>query len=285
MKRNTLNTNSDFLKNLIRKGIPHTVKYSGASTYVTVGERHWVFTDKGLKMAELGFLSQVKAHVKKLPQSDFPEFPAHIKQPAYFRYTKALKPGFFHIAAETDINAAYWNTAYQLGYIDEKIHKKGMLLDKHARLIAWGAIAAQKKVFNFDGAKYKQVPTEQNKRIRSFFFHVAHEVGAAMETACKATGTLFFWVDALFSEGDGHEQAEALEAAGFAIKQKQIEYIEVKPVNKFLTHINVMEAGAQRPKLFQKAEGNRLEYQRALWEKARQAAAAEMQPGTNWHVT
>lgn len=268
MKRNTLNTRSDFLATLVKKGIPHKVKYSGASTYVEAGGRHWIFTEKGLKMAELGFVAQVKAHVKRLPEKDFPKFPAHIKPPAYFRYAQRLKPGFFHIAAETDVNAAYWNEAHALGYIDSEIHAKGMKLDKHARLIAWGAIASQKKVFEFQGGKYTALPVQENPRERSFFFHVAYEVGAKMEAAAKADGTLFFWVDALFSEGDGEAQAAALEAQGFSVKQKPIEYVEVRPVNKWLTHIHVMEHGADRPKTFSKPEGNRLEYQRALWEKA-----------------
>ncbi|MDV7401373.1 hypothetical protein RZS08_58690, partial [Arthrospira platensis SPKY1] len=103
---------------------------------------------------------------------------AHIKPPAYFRYAQRLKPGLFHIAAETDVNAAYWNEAHALGYIDSEIHEKGMKLDKHARLIAWGAIASQKKVFEFQGGKYTALPVQENPRERSFFFHVAYEVGA-----------------------------------------------------------------------------------------------------------
>ena len=72
--------------------------------------------------------------------------------------------------------------------------------------------------------------TDDEKRIRSYFFHVAAHLGKIMQAIANTyNGVLWYWVDAFFvTESDAKRIPEALAAHGLKCKEVKIKKVTVE---------------------------------------------------------
>lgn len=266
MKRITylLPSSSDIVKTLNRKKIPYQIAYTNNTTNIKCeidGKPvKYLCSDRGLPIRDLAFIQKVKSHVEKLGK---PQVNVLAKDVQYFQFGR-LEEGYHEPVAEIDVNKAYWLLAYQKGYLSSEIYAEGLKVDKITRLIAWGAIAASKRIYEVENGKAELIDTKVNPVTRSYFFDVAHELGAIMsETlALHQKSILFYWVDAFFVKGRSVPALieKEMKLKGLPCKHVPLWWIHIKERNKFSDLITVKEKGGKE-KPFHRKKGNRQIYQ------------------------
>ena len=202
MAKNTIRLNdlSDYPRFLELFHVEHSVTFTNSTVKVRTGETNYLISPRHLKLADLGFVRQVKRHLEKL---GYPKVDTG-GGPSYFQFSK-VRPGFYTDVVELDVNGAYWEIAYQLGYLSEGLYLKGKdreRVSKSGRLIALGAAACTKRTYHFDGQSYADdVTLEVNEVTRSYFVHIATVFDRIMEgvfSSLPDADRLLYWVDAFF---------------------------------------------------------------------------------------
>lgn len=187
---------------LINRGVPHSLLVGRSSITLKVvddktGKSKTYYENTGtLKPRYLNFVKEVK---QVMTEGEEPVFNPEKTPISYIRnYEKAA--GTYENVFEVDLNSAYWEAAYQLGFLPYSLYKKGQQVDKMARLISLGAGAAVRDCFRFDPEtlEYTFVDTDQNQVGRSRFFQVCYEIDQMVMRSCDIHEALFFWVDAVF---------------------------------------------------------------------------------------
>lgn len=130
---------------------------------------------------------------------------------------------------ELDLNSAYWNNAIKNNFIQESTYQygKGSKIGKKARLISLGALAKTTTVQQFNGSTYTDLKPIKTTT-KGIFFECANICSLEMnllKILCE-NKFLFFWVDAIFFQGD--KTKEKLE---IYLKQKEIQY-KIIPIQK-----------------------------------------------------
>ena len=192
----------EIIQHLVKMRIPHTLKTCSASTSIKVeGGKNYFFSNSGEMVAakELNFIKKVKAEIIYNAEIKRPKY----TDPKYIRFSPNIKSGYlaeFGKIDEIDINAAYWFTALDLGYISESTFNEGLSVSKKCRLMCIGAPAATKDVQYFDGVEYKYIGLEFNEMGRNAFFRIAARVGEIVDLIFDEIRgeAVFYWVDALF---------------------------------------------------------------------------------------
>lgn len=96
-----------------------------------------------------------------------------------------------------DIKAAYWNTAYNYGYISKNTYDYG-IKNKSLRLAALGALASKKEIHTYNKGVLKSTVIER-PIISSIYFEICQIVDDIMQNlATHVTGMLGYYVDCLF---------------------------------------------------------------------------------------
>lgn len=179
---------------------------------------HFICSQGHLTPKELGFIKKVKTYANKQPESSIKYNSTDVN---YFKFCLPVETQKIYNVCEIDINMAYWQIAYNLGYISEKIFNesierekeilnsdlsneektKAIKTNKHLRLISLGSLATVKHKYIFDGVNEPQLVEKiVNEKTRNFWFIISHHLGLIMQTvfdACK-TKPLLYWVDAFF---------------------------------------------------------------------------------------
>lgn len=266
MKRTTylLPSSSDIVKELNRKGVPYQIAYTNNTSNIKCEVEgkpvKYICSERGLPIKSLAFIQKVKSHVENLGR---PQINVLAKDIQYFQFGR-LESGHYEPVAEVDVNKAYWLLAYQKGYLSKQIYEQGLKIDKMTRLIAWGAIAASKRIYNVNQGKAELIDTKVNPVTRSYFFDVAHELGQIMsETlATHQKSILFYWVDAFFVKGRSVPAIieKEMKLKGLPCKQVPLWWINIKERNKFSDLITVKEKGGKE-KPFHRKKGNRQMFQ------------------------
>jgi hypothetical protein len=192
-----------YIKMLIRNRIPHFLDLTTKTTIVRVPDPTGkekpiksVYTPNLISFADMHFIRKVKKEIGACHKEPF-NIPGPI---SYFKNFNRQE-GEFYDLIEIDVNGAYWRLAYLFGYISEDLYLEGLEVPKMTRLIALGAVASVKVVHEFDGNTYEVVDEIKNDLTRSYFFHIAYELGFYMDQCISSIGKdncLFFWVDAFF---------------------------------------------------------------------------------------
>lgn len=257
-------SSSDIVKELNRKGIPYQIAYTNNTSNIKCEVEgkpvKYICSERGLPIKSLAFIQKVKSHVENLGR---PQINVLAKDIQYFQFGR-LESGHYEPVAEVDVNKAYWLLAYQKGYLSKQIYEQGLKIDKMTRLIAWGAIAASKRIYNVNQGKAELIDTKVNPVTRSYFFDVAHELGQIMsETlATHQKSILFYWVDAFFVKGRSVPAIieKEMKLKGLPCKQVPLWWINIKERNKFSDLITVKEKGGKE-KPFHRKKGNRQMFQ------------------------
>lgn len=130
---------------------------------------------------------------------------------------------------ELDLNSAYWYNALKNNFIQKSTFEygKGKKIGKKARLISLGALAKTTTIQQFDGSIYTDLKPIKTTT-KGIFFECANICSLEMNLLKILAGDkfLFFWVDAVFFQGNKTKQN--LETY---LKDKGVDY-KIIPIDK-----------------------------------------------------
>jgi len=98
-----------------------------------------------------------------------------------------------------DINGAYWQTAHNLGIINDALYVKGLEVNKVVRLAALGSLAKTKDIWKYDGKNLKKTETVRSPN-ENLWFAICKRVSDVMSEVVNAIGDdfVFYWVDGIY---------------------------------------------------------------------------------------
>tara|TARA_R110000824_G_scaffold356706_2_gene543946 strand:- start:955 stop:1842 length:888 start_codon:yes stop_codon:yes gene_type:complete len=102
---------------------------------------------------------------------------------------------------EMDITKAYYQMAYNLGYISYKfLIKKIVPLPKHIRLRLLGSIATKRVIEKWENGKVVEMKIVEDLRMRDIWFDICFHVGKVMKECSEAIQDyfIFYWVDGIY---------------------------------------------------------------------------------------
>jgi len=134
---------------------------------------------------------------------------------------------------EYDINKAYYQCAYNLGYLDEDMYLKCLEMDKEKRLRFLGSIATQKVKYSYVGGvlnidSFKEVKDED---LRGVWFHICKVVDDCLLDFANVLGDnfLMYYVDGIYLKdfkGRGKVLKMISEKWGFSFSDTPVTAIE-----------------------------------------------------------
>tara|TARA_R110000868_G_scaffold92317_2_gene256035 strand:+ start:122 stop:1006 length:885 start_codon:yes stop_codon:yes gene_type:complete len=107
---------------------------------------------------------------------------------------------------EMDITKAYYQMAYNLGYISKKFFDITLKIPKHIRLRLLGSIATKRIVETYEDGKAIDMRVVEDLRMRDIWFNICYEVGKVMKECANATQDffIFYWVDGIYFQQHPH---------------------------------------------------------------------------------
>lgn len=208
---NKLGTACELVDFFVAHKRPFVAYSSVSSKQILIGGRKYFLSDLPLKTKELGYLSTVRKDARKYDESQESKFVS--KKDIRYTQIKNIAPGVYSDYVELDLNSAYHECAFQLGIISRATYEKGLKVSKMARLVALGALASNKAVFEFSGKKleYKGQKNEIEKLegkekddLSYLFFRISAEIGRVISdvyyqlNTIGKDGCIGYWVDAVF---------------------------------------------------------------------------------------
>lgn len=199
------------LQNAKEHGIPFKLEQTGTMKRLIIsdGRKFSTRPKSKLNSYELNLIKRVKDGANKLDLKSFPNVTnrdvPYIKNSLRIRLGSTYRSQLY----ELDLSSAYWNFAVQNGVIDETTYNfaKSPKISKGARLVSLGALAKKPLITEFDGQKFKMYQAEELETAKLFYL-CALFTGQQMidlERIINQTAKskfLFFWVDAIFFQGD-----------------------------------------------------------------------------------
>lgn len=186
--------------------VPHTVKQCSSSTSIKIhGGRSYFYPNSEEKIpAEyLKFITDTKKEVcANAKEKNFDEV-----NPKFIRFSPVFDNSFYYGCkkfSEVDITGAYWFQAYDYGLITKTTYEQGLTVPKKVRLMALGAAASTKDVFEFNGTDYEHQGIEFDPEGRLAFFNIAKRIDEIMNIimADLPGVAAFYWVDAVFVKSE-----------------------------------------------------------------------------------
>jgi hypothetical protein len=107
---------------------------------------------------------------------------------------------------EMDITKAYYQMAYNLGYISKKFFEMTLTLPKIIRLRLLGSIATKRIVETYKDGKVVKMKIVEDLRMRDIWFHICYNVGKVMKECSEAIQDyfVFYWVDGIYFQRHPH---------------------------------------------------------------------------------
>ena len=101
---------------------------------------------------------------------------------------------------EMDITKAYYQMAYNLGYLSKKFFEMTLTLPKIIRLRLLGSIATKRVVETYKDGKVVEMKIVEDLRMRDIWFHICYNVGKVMKECSEAIQDffIFYWVDGIY---------------------------------------------------------------------------------------
>lgn len=154
---------------------------------------------------ELMFIRSVKNHIIKNDihlKDEFQEKQLYSDDVHYVKVSKVPVGQLFDKVCEVDIDQAYWETAYQLGIINDKIYVSGSKgsISKKARLTALGSLAKKTYTYKFKGKKITERMVEKEPLLENLWFTICKRVSDVMNIVIERLGNdfIFYWVDGIY---------------------------------------------------------------------------------------
>lgn len=111
---------------------------------------------------------------------------------------------------EMDITKAYYQMAYNLGYISKDFFMECLGLPKIIRLRLLGSIATKRIVETYKGGKVVEMKIVEDLKMRDIWFHICYNVGKVMKECSEAIQDyfIFYWVDGIYFQRHPHFNKE-----------------------------------------------------------------------------
>ena len=165
------------------------------------GRMEFVNKNSDIKPTDLGFIGQVKRYCEK-NSSPFDIDRTKINYIFEGKLKKSInyKKDLFEI----DLTKAYWNYCKSENFISEEIYLKGLEVKKKIRLIALGNLAKRTCILNFNGSEYLKPEFRRSDKTEHIFFRVSQLTDNLMQKLIFIADKqfLFYWVDAIFVQGE-----------------------------------------------------------------------------------
>lgn len=241
-------SSSEILDVLKSYGLKHDVAFTNNTTKIECLGTTYLVSDRHLKYKELNFIKRVKRHGEKLGK------PRSIYSSSDISYFKLYHgdDAYYDDVVEMDVNKAYWQLAYNMGYLSEKLYLDGLEVDKMTRLISFGSMATSKEHYSYDLTTYNFVREEVNRTTRSYFFEIAKQLDVIMCRVANKVGRkniLFYWFDAFFVKKSAVPYMQYLiEQEGLSLKVQELSSIRFKKhkENVYITAIEINERHEDR---------------------------------------
>lgn len=153
---------------------------------------------------ELKFIRDVRRYIIKdeiYLKPQFQENQVFAEDVHYVSVATVPEGHTFVNVCEVDIDQAYWETAYQLEIIDEKLYHRGSKgsISKKARLTALGSLAKKKYRYHYTGDKYEQ-EVDSEPLLENLWFTICKRVSDVMHEVIDNLGKdfIFYWVDGIY---------------------------------------------------------------------------------------
>lgn len=192
---------------------------------------------------ELCFIKQVKSHIikNKLYEKIKPRFKkeSNWEKIKYFTYNKNIPMWTQEIitdAYEIDLKSAYWEIAYEDGWISKEIYEKAnnknpktgrLYMSKDTRLAALGSLARRYEDWEFDGKKEIFLGEGRDVRTEAIWFSICDKTSRIMNQARRGAGKdfLFYWVDALFCRLSAQNVKNVFTEMGYKSTVDKLKYV------------------------------------------------------------
>ena len=154
---------------------------------------------------ELRFIKEVRRHIIKNEvylQPQFQENQIFSEDVHYVRVARVPLGKKFDNICEVDNDQAYWETAYQLGIVPEKLYVKGCKgnISKKCRLTALGSLARKKYKYTYKGDKLVDKIIDSEPLLENLWFTICKRVSDVMHEVINSLGKdfIFYWVDGIY---------------------------------------------------------------------------------------
>lgn len=112
-----------------------------------------------------------------------------------------------------DINKAYYNCAFNKGYISKSFYDECIQLDKIVRLGLIGSIATKKTTFHYKGGNLVNSDVKEDLELRKVWFSIVKEVDDCLNELSIEFGDdfIFYWVDGIYVKGNKEKHKDLIE--------------------------------------------------------------------------
>ena len=145
---------------LYKQGMSFTLVKSGGSYELASSLWNEKASARGFKADDLQFINRVRSYIEKNNVAlDFLDTYYKGEDIQYIKVKDYAVGEVIEDLIYVDINGAYWQTAHQLGIINDALYVKGLEVNKVVRLAALGSLAKTKDIWKYDGKDFKKTET------------------------------------------------------------------------------------------------------------------------------
>ncbi len=245
IKKTRVHNPKEILFKFKEKGIPFFLEQTMFTKKITskYGVMEFLLRSNLISKKDLGFIGLVKKYCEK---NRMP-FLTNRKKIEYIfdgklKKNYELKKDLFEI----DLTGAYWNFAFQEKAISSDIYLRGLEVDKKVRLIALGNLAKRTLELEFNGKEYIKNKFRHSLLTENVFFHVSYLTDLLMKKLIVIANDsfLFYWVDAIFVQGEKArdeiiEYLNSEEIKHKVIKLNSVRKLNNKVITKDESHVNL----------------------------------------------
>jgi hypothetical protein len=185
---------------LYKQGMSFTLVKSGGSYELVSSLWNEKASARGFKADDLQFINRVRSYIEKNNVAlDFLDTYYKGEDIQYIKVKDYAVGEIIEDLIYVDINGAYWQTAHQLGIINDALYVKGLEVNKVVRLAALGSLAKTKDIWKYDGKDFKKTETIRSPN-ENLWFAICKRVSDVMIEVVNAIGDdfVFYWVDGIY---------------------------------------------------------------------------------------
>lgn len=182
------------------------VRLSNYTTRIVAPEFNIYHSSKIQPKSVFAAFAKLKSHLKNTAPPD-------IRKEELVYYNHSLKRDIEEkTVMNIDIKAAYTSVLFNDGFIDEKMYKYIMRLNKDGRLACIGMLAARKEIYNCVAGDMQYIG-EDVSPFAPFFYHAVHRTYKIMMNVKNILGRrhLFTWVDGIYFKANEELARECTE--------------------------------------------------------------------------
>ena len=210
--RSTSQGKNDFIDYLNACNYNFTLSTTTNSSIIVYSDKYHqykvVFSD-GVYMSkkEMILQRQLKKEIEKNTKDQEIKFSSE-KKINFFEFDSSLKYMVetagdcvdINNVLEMDITKAYYQMAFNLGYLSKKFFEMTLTLPKIIRLRLLGSIATKRIVETFKNGKVVEMKIVEDLRMRDIWFEICYNVGKVMKECSQAIQDffIFYWVDGIY---------------------------------------------------------------------------------------